>query len=88
MWDVAAPEPDVVIGVDIGTTSTKSVAYTVAGQAVSAHAVGYPLDEPVPGHAEQDPDVILDAVRRTIAQVAASSGRRVRGLSFSRPCTA
>ena len=74
---------DVVIGVDIGTTSTKSVAFTVDGRAVAEHSVGYPLDEPSPGYAEQDPALILDAVRRTVADVAAACDGRVRGLSFS-----
>ena len=47
---------EVVIGVDIGTTSTKAVAYDTDGRQLGATSVGYPLDEPHPGHAEQDPD--------------------------------
>ena len=74
----------VVIGVDIGTTSTKSVAYTGDGVAGPSHGAGYELDEPSPGHAVQDPDAIVDAVvesvRETVAQVGAD---RVEGLSFS-----
>ena len=80
---VSDADADVVIGVDIGTTSTKSVAFTVGGRAVAEHSVGYPLDEPSPGFAEQDPALILDAVRRTVAHVAAACDGRVRGLSFS-----
>jgi gluconokinase len=80
---VSGASGDVVIGVDIGTTSTKSVAYTVAGEAVAEHSIGYPLNEPSPGYAEQDPAVILDAVRATVAQVARDCEGRVRGLSFS-----
>ncbi len=74
----------VVIGVDIGTTSTKSVAFTEDGTAGESYSVGYALDEPSPGHAVQDPDAILDAVveslRETVAQVGSD---RVQGLSFS-----
>ena len=55
--------PRVVIGVDIGTTSTKAVAYDTDGRQLASHSVGYPLDEPHPGYAEQDPELILDAVR-------------------------
>ena len=79
----AGKSSGVVIGVDIGTTSTKSVAYTVAGQAVAEHSIGYALDEPQPGYAEQDPRAILDAVRETVSSVAAQCAGRVRGLSFS-----
>jgi gluconokinase len=72
----------VVIGVDIGTTSTKSVAYDVAGRAGASHTVAYPLHEPSPGFAEQDPDVILAAVIETIRAVTAASPA-VMALSFS-----
>lgn len=74
----------VVIGVDIGTTSTKAVAFTEDGAAGPSHGAGYALDEPSPGHAVQDSDAILDAVveslRETVAQVGAE---RVEGLAFS-----
>ena len=73
----------VVIGVDIGTTSTKSVAYRHDGQVVAQHAVAYPLTEPVPGHAEQDPDVILAAVISTVRAVAGSCPSTITALSFS-----
>ena len=45
----------VIVGVDIGTTSTKSVIFDAKGRAGASHSVGYPLHEPVPGYAEQDP---------------------------------
>lgn len=76
--------PDgVVLGVDIGTTSTKTVAYDTAGRASATHSVGYPLHEPVPGYAEQDPDVIVAAVLETVRRVVAGCGARVLALSFS-----
>lgn len=39
----------VVIGVDIGTTSTKAVAYDTAGRQLGSHLVDYPLNDPQPG---------------------------------------
>lgn len=69
-------------GVDIGTTSTKVVAYDTEGRAHASHSVSYPLDEPQPGYVEQDPAVILDAVMTGIREVAAASGP-LAGLSFS-----
>ena len=58
--------PAYVIGVDIGTTSTKAVAYTTDGRVVSHHAVDYPLLRPTPQAAEQDPVQIHAAVLETI----------------------
>jgi len=51
-----------VVAVDIGTTSTKVVAYDAGGRARASHSTGYPLLDPQPGYAEQDPAAILDAV--------------------------
>ena len=73
----------VVLGVDIGTTSTKTVAYDVDGHQLASHSVGYPLDEPHPGYAEQDPQLIFDAVVETIRTVVTELGAGIAGLSFS-----
>lgn len=43
-----------MLGVDIGTTSTKAVLFTKAGKVVNQHAVEYPLHTPEMGAAEQD----------------------------------
>lgn len=72
-----------VIGVDIGTTSTKSVAFDVTGTELLSRSIGYDLHEPEPGRAEQDPDEIVAAVLGTIAQVVAALDRPVAALSFS-----
>lgn len=75
---------DIVIGVDMGTTATKSVAYTADGRQVASASRGYPLEEPHPGHAVQDADLILGAVYETVRTVVAEVGAaRVAGLSFS-----
>ena len=76
--------PDIVIGIDLGTTATKVVAYRVDGSSVAEASHGYPLDEPAPGRAEQDPHRILDAVVAGLREVAAEIGaERVAGVSFS-----
>lgn len=72
-----------VLGVDIGTTSTKVVAYDTEGNAGASHSAGYPLDEPQPGHAEQDPELILAAVLECLREVAGAVDGPVAGLSFS-----
>ncbi|WP_458116727.1 gluconokinase [Arthrobacter sp. D2-10] len=74
----------VVLGVDLGTTSTKVVAFRTDGTLEASHSAGYPLDEPHPGHAVQDPQLILVAVLESVREVVAQVGAdRVAGLSFS-----
>ncbi|MEU5941868.1 gluconokinase [Micromonospora sp. NPDC047548] len=73
----------VVLGVDIGTASTKAVAYDTAGQQLASHSVSYPLDEPHPGYAEQDPSTIFDAVVESVRTVAGELPGPPAGLSFS-----
>lgn len=63
-----------MIGADIGTTSTKAVAYTLGGEVVAHDAVDYPLLRPSPAAAEQDPETILQAVLQTLKSVAQRSG--------------
>lgn len=55
-----------VIGVDIGTTSTKSVLFSADGKVISSHGIEYPLYSPTPETAEQDPDEIFQAVIQSI----------------------
>lgn len=50
-----------VVGVDIGTSSTKAVVFDGEGKVRGHHAVGYPLHTPIPGVAEQDPEEIYAA---------------------------
>lgn len=58
---------DYVIGVDIGTQSTKALLCDTSGRIVAQHAQGYMPDTPHPLWAEQWPQVWLDAVRTCIA---------------------
>jgi gluconokinase len=76
----------IVIGVDIGTTSTKAVAFTPAGKVLAHHAVDYPLLRPEPAAAEQDPEQIWQAVLAAIAACVQGSGavpEEVLCVSFS-----
>ncbi|MFX3632417.1 MAG: FGGY family carbohydrate kinase, partial [Candidatus Pristimantibacillus sp.] len=62
-----------VIGVDIGTTSTKSVLFDTKGVLIASHTIEYPLYSPKPDVAEQDPEEIFRAVIGTIKQVVLNS---------------
>lgn len=77
-------QANVVIGVDMGTTATKAVAYGLDGVQLASAQHGYPLDEPEPGWAVQDPHAILEAVLNAVRDVVAVVGQQcVAGLSFS-----
>jgi gluconokinase len=80
----------VVLGVDIGTTSTKAVAFpTDPGDGVDARAsasVGYPLLNPRPDRAEQDPQTVRDAAIRATTECVEKvheAGLEIAGISFS-----
>ncbi|WP_189031596.1 gluconokinase [Paenibacillus albidus] len=63
-----------MIGVDIGTTSTKAVLFEKDGTITAQANEGYPLHQPSPSIAEQDPEQISFAVIHTISEVMKSSG--------------
>ncbi|MEL7511790.1 MAG: gluconokinase, partial [Cyanobacteria bacterium J06554_3] len=75
-----------VVGVDIGTSSTKAVLFDANGQQVGRSGQGYVLRSPEPGAAEQDPNDILQATLQTVKAVVQDSGideSHVLGLAFS-----
>ena len=62
-----------MLGVDIGTTSTKTVVFTLDGRVVAQHAVEYPVLCTEPGMSEQDPLQMFDAVLGSIAGAVAAA---------------
>ena len=48
-----------IVGVDIGTTGTKAVAYAPDGRILAHETREYPLRSPLRDLAEQDPDAAL-----------------------------
>jgi gluconokinase len=60
-----------IIGIDIGTGSTKAVAVNTSGDAVHTEQVSYPTLHPEPNYSEQAPELIWQAfikcVQRTVA---------------------
>lgn len=74
------------IGIDIGTTSTKAILFNDSGEVLEEASVGYPLLNPEPKAAEQDPDDIVTAVKkatRIVIQQANLSPKQINFLSFS-----
>ncbi len=75
-----------IIGMDIGTTSTKAVAFDGTGKALFQHAVEYPLFSTQPAYAEQDPEVVFEAVLEAFRVVALQLGTAetpLAGVCFS-----
>lgn len=58
-----------MLGVDIGTTSTKAVLFSEKGEVIQQENVGYPLHTPDISTAEQDPVEIYMAVLTVITKI-------------------
>jgi xylulokinase len=61
---------DLLIGLDVGTTGTKAIAFDLEGHAVASATHQYGLLTPEPGWVEQDPPELWDAVVATLRAVA------------------
>ncbi|SEN70440.1 gluconate kinase, FGGY family [bacterium A37T11] len=76
-----------IIGVDIGTSSTKAVAFDLNGVSIAEHSISYPILTPAPTHYEQDPEQLYQAVLSTLAEVAGTinqlEGAAIAGVAFS-----
>jgi xylulokinase len=79
-----APSKEILIGIDVGTSATKVVAFNLSGKALASAGRDYPLSMPRPGWSEQDPD---DWWKATVACLRAICKKidpsRVSGVSFS-----
>jgi len=79
-------KPSVWIGIDIGTTGIRGVAYQSNGQSLCASSREYPLYTPQVGWAEQDPNEIIGAMEKVLGEVVSSltqQGRKAEGLAIS-----
>jgi gluconokinase len=62
------------LGIDIGTTSSKAVAFSETGEVVADCSFGYQMHHPQTGWSEQDPEVIFTAVVDAINKVILALG--------------
>lgn len=58
-----------LIGIDIGTSGTKTVLFDTEGNMIASHTVEYPLYQPQNGWAEQDPNDWWQATVETLKKV-------------------
>lgn len=63
-----------VIGVDCGTSGTKTVLFDESGKVIASKTIEYPMYQPKNGYAEQDPADWSNAMVNTIKAVMTQSG--------------
>jgi gluconokinase len=74
------------IGVDVGTTGVRAVAYQPDGQCLGSSSREYALYTPHPGWAEQDPDELIGATEQVLRLLTAElsqHGHKPDGVAFS-----
>ncbi|MBY4582714.1 gluconokinase [Pediococcus pentosaceus] len=77
---------DYIIGIDVGTTSTKALLYDLNGKIYGKSNKGYKLYQNLPDMAEEDPEDIFNATLQAIQEVIAKANLedgRVVAISWS-----
>jgi xylulokinase len=59
----------ITLGIDIGTSGTKTIAIDEKGAILASASAEYPCSYPRPGWSEQDPELWWDATQKTVAKV-------------------
>ena len=75
-----------VIGVDCGTSGTKTVLFDESGSVIASKTIEYPMYQPKNGYAEQEPGDWANAMINTIKAVMVQSGVKkedVKGIGIS-----
>ncbi len=76
----------VTLGIDIGTSGTKTLAIDETGAILASASAEYPCDHPRPGWSEQDPELWWRATASTVREVLAKGGLKpadVAGVGLS-----
>jgi xylulokinase len=61
------------LGIDVGTTATKTLLIDASGHVVAEANASYPLEQPRPGWTQQDPEQWWAATVKTVREVVAKS---------------
>ena len=78
--------PELVLGIDIGTSATKAVLVAPGGEIVARAAHPHEVRMPRPGWVEQHASVWWDGVRRVTAELGRASEIAAVGVSGMGPC--
>jgi ribulose kinase len=74
---------ELLLGVDVGTTSARAALFDTSGSMVASSAVSYETSYPRQGWAEQHPYEIQAAVEAAVRRVSASRGKQVAGCALA-----
>lgn len=82
---MSKPAPtEVIVGLDVGTTGVKAVAFGVGSSWRRVAIREYPLLRPAAGREEQDPEAIMTAVAAALAEcVSGVAGATITAVSIS-----
>ena len=72
-----------LLGIDVGTTACKAVAFDLTGRPLASATREYPLQTPAPGRLELDANTVWDAVRTTVREVNSILTEPVTALAVS-----
>lgn len=75
-----------VIGVDCGTSGTKTVLFDETGKVIASKTIEYPMYQPKNGYAEQEPSDWANAMINTVKAVISDSGVKntdIKGVGIS-----
>lgn len=75
---------ELILGIDIGTASTKVIAFDLMGAQVASASRPYPLLAPRPGWVEQDAELVWRALLEALAEVGSrTTGHRIVALALA-----
>lgn len=72
-----------IVGMDIGTTASKGVLYQENGKKIEEISIPYPLIQEKVDQAEEDPQVIFDAVQKIIFDLSKRASGNIQAISWS-----
>jgi gluconokinase len=72
-----------ILGLDIGTGSTKGVALSLTGEVLASSQGHYLILQPQPGYSEQDPEIIWQALVKCVQDVIGELKYQPEAVSFS-----
>ena len=79
-----AEHPEVVVGLDVGTTGVKGIAVAPDGAVAAVAEHGYPLSTPQAGWSEQDPEDWWRATENVLGALASElGGARIAGIGLT-----
>src|SRR3954453_16945236 len=73
--DMRGSAVSVTLGIDIGTSGTKTLAIDERGSILASASAEYPCSHPQPGWSEQDPELWWTATANTVREVLSRVGR-------------